>query len=164
VQRREYDALHVAHLETGHTWFINTGFADDEDLRAGWAQLRDAILAWHITECPGSRPWGWWHCEAPEPRQLLTGTPHVCAPRVRHQQQLYFGMPHVFGCPRCWEEVYESQARYLVRLHLLTPLEAARVPPDLDQADQWFTQCYGSIDEAPTPAGGLEACRALLAR
>jgi hypothetical protein len=55
---------------------------------------------------------------------------------------LYYGRPGVYCCRQCWEEYYESQARYLRCLGLLTPQEAQIVPVDLDECDEWRLEEY----------------------
>lgn len=39
-----------------------------EALRSDWQDLRAELLPAFIAEHPGSRPFAWWHCESPEPR------------------------------------------------------------------------------------------------
>jgi hypothetical protein len=156
IPRRDLTEHQWYQLATGHAWFA--GFASAADMQAGWEHVRETLLAWHITHCPGSRPWAWWQLEAPAPRQLVHGMPHTCAPRQQHPQWWY-GVPRVYGCARCWDEAYESQARYLRRVGRLTPQDAAVVPAALAACDVWFTTHYPETDH-PTP--GMTALRALV--
>jgi hypothetical protein len=80
----------------------NYGFADfirdaEDDLRkALWAELGAEFVGAHVRRRPGTRPWAWWHWDAPEPRRLIV----------------------VDG-----EEIDEDDPQYLTRLNLLTDEE-----------------------------------------
>jgi hypothetical protein len=125
-----------------------------------WPPCAAAVVAAHAARFPGTRPWGWWEWTAPEPRKLLHGA-HGCPARDRviaeRQGRLYYGAPGVYCCPQCWQEVYESQTRYLRRVALLLPEETALVPVGLPGCDVWYAQRYPDL----TPALSLEACQAL---
>jgi hypothetical protein len=177
VQRREFDTTHLCQLVSGHKYFHDSGFVDDDDLRHGWEQLREPVLDYHISTCPGSRPFCWWKFDAPEPRIVLYGVesresgfapwrflpgldvatiqaewPAVFArlwaehEAGNSQRAYWYGVPVPWAFPH--DAVYESQARYLRRLHLLTAAEH-EVPSDLDDCDAWFAERYD--DDPPHP-------------
>jgi hypothetical protein len=154
VARRELDVHHLCQLCLGHVFFRDTGFHDEVDMLAGWQQVGASLLAWHVEECPGSRPWAWWRFEAPEPRRLYTGKGHVCPVRQRHGAHAdYFGAPHVYGCTECFIKRYESQAAYLRRMKLLLPQEDALIPQGLAACDRWWRGQYGDYEDHPTRRG-----------
>lgn len=74
LPRRDEDQLSERtrlHLLGGHDWSFMDGPAPAEDtLRAAWQQHGEALTAEHVAAHPGSRPWGWWRYDAPEPRQM----------------------------------------------------------------------------------------------
>jgi hypothetical protein len=163
VTRRELDAHHICQLITGHVYFLGEGFTDAADLAAGWRQIGAALVVWHVEECPGSRPWAWWRLEAPEPRRLYTGEPHMCPARQRHGAAAdYFGAPHVYGCTECFIERYESQAHFLRRLGLLLPQEEALIPRGLVACDRWWRSRYGDYEDHPA-RHGMDGFRDFLA-
>ncbi len=95
-----------------------------------WQEHGTAITAEWVARQPGTRPWGWWRFEAPEPRRRLggTGTP-------KHEV-LAFVPVYRCGIPMYWLDSsidpgdpprYESQAAYLARLGLLAPGERRRL-------------------------------------
>ena len=137
------------------TKFFETGDADGLSIRARWVALeltgndqafqrewqtrRAAILKQWIQARPGTRPFGWWQCEAPEARRRLGGTGQAT------YEYLNVTPRYAFGIPIDWwsggstrgvlpsvddPPVYESQADYLARLGMLVPNEAERLPAD----------------------------------
>jgi hypothetical protein len=96
-----------------------------EEVRAAWVSMGDALLAQHLAGVedlgdagsvlaaergPGTRPWGWWEFEAPEPRRQIADGPEPV-----EGAPLWFGVPQFYrGIPP--EGMYETQADYLARL------------------------------------------------
>jgi hypothetical protein len=101
------------HLLTGQDWSVLDGpLLDDGALRLAWEQLRDELLAEHVAEHPGSRPWAWWRWDAPEPRRQVRPGPEPIGPPT------WYGMPARYrGIPP--DDMYESERAYLTRLNLL---------------------------------------------
>lgn len=104
-------------------------FPSGTDLRKVWKKNKQSIMALQgklvdhneIFEMQrgsiyfeyGTRPWGWWQFDAPEPLRLLRVEPPSQEPE---------------GCPvwaRIPTEVYESEVAYLERHGLLTKAEKA---------------------------------------
>lgn len=132
-------------LLTGHdfTFLDDRPALDADELRQAWEELRDELLALHIAERPGSRPWAWWQYDAPERRQRLDGvhpfddlirTEHVeriarkpdTSPSFRDRaHELYFGKPACLIVPDDFEAAFESELDYLDRLGLLDYEERA---------------------------------------
>jgi len=95
-----------------------------EEVRAAWDAVGDALTAQHLAGVedtadvgsvlaaergPGTRPWGWWEFEAPEPRRRLDDGPEPV-----EGAPLWFGVPQFYrGIPP--EGMYESQRDYLAR-------------------------------------------------
>lgn len=104
------------YLLTGHDFF-SQGF-DDERMKALWEQHRDELIAQHREEHGlGTRCWGWWKFDAPEPRRILRGPGNVTPPAI----------------PKA---LYESEAAYLNRLGLLTGEEQIKLTlRDFQSAD-----------------------------
>jgi hypothetical protein len=108
-----------------------------------WREYGDELVEAWVLDAPGSRPWGWWRCEAPEARQVIAG-----AERLRpgespdawqwHWKQ-YLGVPA--SLPGAMPFVVESEASYLHRVGLLEPEEKAMVtaeqlePEVIDEGD-----------------------------
>lgn len=74
----------------------------------------------------GTRPWGWWEYESPQPRRLVAGDPAV----IIDNGQFIFGRPRFYrtkdhGCQ------FESQPDYLERLGLLLPGEKEKIDLEL---------------------------------
>ncbi|MFZ5448161.1 MAG: hypothetical protein ACOZFS_05940 [Thermodesulfobacteriota bacterium] len=85
-----------------------------------WKEVEAKLLPGWIREHPGTRPFGWWAEEAPEARLQVGGG--ECTPNPMYEAH---GLPipgHWNGDPGD-PPLYESQAAYLQRLGLLTPLE-----------------------------------------
>lgn len=119
-------------------------FPSDEQLVEYWEKMREEILAEYISQHPGTRPWAWWHFEAPEPRRMVGDPKEVglepddSPPDRSYKWKLYFGMPRNFRfLTKCivsgfglnsendarFESLFETQAAYLERLGLLMPEE-----------------------------------------
>lgn len=104
------------------------------DLVAAWRSCREAVIAEHVANAPGTRPRGWWCIEANEPRQRLGGIGDAEPPERQHYA---LGLPIYFARPEWPEEgtppdsafppLFESEAGYLRRLRLLLPGEARRL-------------------------------------
>ena len=147
--------------------FIPTEALSSADLPQAWIRMRDALVLRYAQDCPGNRPHAWWLIEAPMPRQCLVGA-HDCPQReviIREHMQgrLYYGRPAVYPCPGCFDEVYESQARYLRRNGLLLPTEDNLVPKDLAACDTWAAQHYEDDHPHPWATGeALKWCAAVL--
>ncbi len=120
-------------------------FPNDEQLKDYWERMGEDILGGHILQHPCTRPWAWWHFDAPEPRRMVGDPqdvglePHdVRFPARRYKWKLYFGMPHGFRIlGTCvvsgfglkpdddarFESLFEKQAVFLERLGLMMPEE-----------------------------------------
>jgi hypothetical protein len=109
-----------AHLLEGHDLVIldpDARALDDDELAEAWGHLRDELMSEHVAAHPGTRPYGWWAFDAPEPRRQLTAGPEPLPERG-----MYFGKPRCYrGVPP--EGMYESETTYLARLGLLTEQE-----------------------------------------
>jgi len=119
VKPEELNPRQRQRLLTGRDWNFPRvpGFAHDVEERSAWQRHREELLAFWLQDPdkwekanpdrdqwvepipggPGSRPWGFWEYEAPEPRREYPGRP--------------------IGQER------ESQIHYLRRLDLLTDAE-----------------------------------------
>jgi hypothetical protein len=98
---------------------IDGPFLGDDELAEAWEDLRDELVAEHIAQEPGTRPWAWWRWEAPEPRRQISAGPE---PVLDHG--LWFGKPRCYrGVPP--SNMFESEADFLDRLNLLTSAERA---------------------------------------
>jgi hypothetical protein len=121
--------------------FFNDGYAygDNPDaetlkrMRADWKRHRAELIAEHLAPVyhdpdtgepkygsdagPGTRPWGWWAFEAPEPRRLISGR---CTPLT---DRLHEGIPALYNFDSANPPEWECQADYLERLGLLTDSE-----------------------------------------
>jgi hypothetical protein len=120
----------IRHLLTGISHVER--FTDD-DLRAGWDELGERLTREHIRHHPGSRPWGWWHFDAPERRRCTSGQHKFDDPA----RQAFIAKHGIiddiynlrFGVPACslpqddWHATYDTESEYLDRLDLLTPTE-----------------------------------------
>jgi hypothetical protein len=114
------DPSEVAEPEIAWWWALN-------DPRRWWDAHGAELLDEWIEQCPGSRPWSWWRCEADEPRQVLCGA-ELLRPAVRPGDWQWhwkdnFGIPAFTLGPGAF--VVESEASYLLRLGLLGPEEKA---------------------------------------
>jgi len=112
---------------------------DDDKLIAAWESCRDELLREFIKRFPGTRPWAWWSFEGPRqdtgsgaffeplpvPRERIGGKGETTC-------EVYPAIvPHfVKGIPASWAFIdlefpptYESEAAYLDRHGLLTPVE-----------------------------------------
>ena len=154
-RRRAWTDLHRLQLLHGHD-FMGDAFGNDEafdvdSARLAWSELRDELIAEWIAESPGSRPFGFWMFDAPEPMRR-TGTmkfkPGIGprSPRRFDRDSREFiaeaDFPRDERIPH-WREhyqtadaaaierfdqahaVYESEHEYLERLGLLTDAEIA---------------------------------------
>lgn len=117
--------------------------AEEDHLRRMWAACRDQVLADWVAQHPGSRPVGWWQCEAPEAmRRRLggIGTPQFEPIDGSDRFALHRGIPRywmdadrirIYGRGTAVDPadppVFESQAVYLDRLGLFLPGERARL-------------------------------------
>jgi hypothetical protein len=103
-------------LETGHDllWFATD--CTEEDLPELWERFGEEILADHIAQHPGSRPWGWWRWSAPEaPRLVESGGITIL------DVDNYYPWPEDLDP----HQQYETERDYLERLGLLTDAERA---------------------------------------
>lgn len=99
--------------------FFGDSFGGDEELRQrAWRLFREQILALWTKYKPGTRPWAWWHYDAPGSRLRLGGEGIACGEKTR------------FGVPCRWENIardnpplYESEAAFLSRYGLLADKE-----------------------------------------
>ncbi|MFO0899838.1 MAG: hypothetical protein U0836_20600 [Pirellulales bacterium] len=63
----------LSHLRTGHDMF-GDGFGRGEEFdemlaKQAWDECGGWLTEEHIAASPGSRCWGWWRWESPEPRR-----------------------------------------------------------------------------------------------
>ena len=123
-----------------------TYFATDQEIRSGWDQMRDEILADWAKKRPGTRPRAWWRFDAKEMRQRLGGTGQAAFEVLAHVEAYHLGIPTSWVEPRHADlygpdfagvpidpedpPLYESQGTYLKRLGLLLPGERKRLSPD----------------------------------
>ncbi len=154
-RRRAWTNLHRLQLLHGHD-FVGGAFGsgdafDVDQAREAWSDLRDELLADHVREHPGTRPWGWWAFDTREPMRR-TGTmkfkpgigpkdprrfdrdsrefvPEVDFPRDK--RAAYWKRHYLTADAAAIERfdqahaVYESECEYLERLGLLTAAEIA---------------------------------------
>jgi hypothetical protein len=121
IRSDEYSERTIIRLETGHDWdwleSMGTDPLTDEQLKAVWDEVRDDFLTEFTSRHPGTRPWAWWHFEAPEPRRQVRD-----GPRVDLSGGYWFGKPAWYsGMPP--DDMFESERDYLQRLGLLFPHE-----------------------------------------
>ena len=89
-------------------------------METAWSELRDELLPTWVEQHPGTRPYAWWRFEAPEPRRQVSSGPESLGPAT------WFGCPSSFrGMPH--DGMFETEAEYLERLGLLTPVEESQV-------------------------------------
>ncbi len=144
-----------------------TYFATDREIRNGWAQIRDDLIASWAEERPGRRPRAWWQFEAKEMRQRLSGTGDAIFEALLPGHEVYYlGIPIRWlqpgyagpaGAPIDPEDppIFESEGAYLKRLDLLLPGERKRLAPDdflpefvAAEADPDIEDADGTPDEA----------------
>ena len=96
-------------------------------LEAAWRAHGGRVVEDWIHAHPGTRPWAWWCCAAPEPRRVLEGD-EVLPPVARSDWfwRGRYGIPPFE--PRATVRV-ESQAAYLDRLGLLGAAERLELAP-----------------------------------
>ena len=150
-RRPELGEDHAEQLRTGFGFYpVAADFGPDpdlEDLREGWLELRDGIMAAWVQEHPGSRPWAFWQFDSKEPRRRLDGVPPHDDPRRRafvatiaasldspeegqryiaRTRELRFGVPSVWVYDIDGEAAarYETEVAYLRRMGLLGKEEA----------------------------------------
>jgi hypothetical protein len=74
----------------------------DEGIKGAWTDLRDDVLAQWQREQPGTRPWGWWCFDAPEPeRRRVGGTGEILG-----TPDLEFGIPRLWSFTQPWHVEY----------------------------------------------------------
>jgi hypothetical protein len=123
---------------------------DDDAIRAAWEAMKASILSAWIRNRPGTRPYGWWKCEATERRERVDGKPHPFDNKERtlhvaksnnsefwkRAYALHRGMPAIHIPPFDEDvhrdymrnilhgrdsQVFEPEWSYLQRLGLLLP-------------------------------------------
>jgi hypothetical protein len=100
--------------------------ARDGIVPAVWTEWREDIIGEHIAEAPGSRPFAWWICAAPAPREV-GGLPAELHTPPWHWR-LHRGLPfQAYTVPRGTVLRLESEAHFLRRLGLLEPAERRRL-------------------------------------
>jgi len=85
-------------------WQYHTAVREDPALLV-WQACREQIMAKWLARHPGSRPYGWWAFDAPEPGRLQVGGTGTPAHEV-----LAYGPSYSKGIPTLW--VTERQALY----------------------------------------------------
>lgn len=113
-------------------------FRDEAHRRQLWQENRDRLIRRGVGDGgvlvrrePGTRPAGWWSCDAPEPRlKIENGEYWRAAPGHEEAWREYRGMdPAMVPTTKNLEignyvVEYETEADYLRRLNLLLPGEA----------------------------------------
>lgn len=120
---------------------------DPSRLHKAWRECRKVILCDWIARCPGTRPWAWWVCDAPQ--EPVPGWPDDRAAQRKRlggtgtpQHEVVAVAPHFDrGVPVSWFDAegaalfggvavdeadpprYESEAAYLQRHNLLSASE-----------------------------------------
>ena len=110
-----------------------------------WKELQgDIMLSW-VESRPGTRPFGWWEFTAPRavprkwkntrvasrmivPRKQISGSGVEAWRRLAVAPQYTRGIPALAECDPESPPQFESEARYLKRLHLMSRDETRRVP------------------------------------
>lgn len=108
-------------LTDGYRLLYPVGTPFDEELVALlWRELGAEIVREHARHHPGTRPWGFWTYDAPEPRQSGEAYRRACwrdADGKRfHERGLFCGCDDSLAV--------ESEAEFLERHDLLTETEA----------------------------------------
>jgi hypothetical protein len=88
-----------------------------KQMKRDWRRYRAKLMAEHINQHPGTRPYMWWFLESTEPRRLVSGH---CRPLT---DRLHEGTPELYDFDQKSRPEWETQADYLERLGLLTPFE-----------------------------------------
>lgn len=131
-----------AQLLTGFSPWLDVGPADDPDAwEALWRRHRTVLLNWWLDNPSehrgigtsrrggGSRPWAWWHFDAPEPRRILDRHPET---RTCDEADITpkDGYRYSFGIPVTYVNwsptrppIIEAEAVFLDRHDLLTDRE-----------------------------------------
>jgi hypothetical protein len=134
----------------GEDW--QAGELNLEAIKTAWEELREELQPEWIEKHPGTRPWGWWAFDAPEPiRNLISGEPppeHELRPCLGIWQESEQALPTTgpsplddlvwggcsFGRPwwgsiRPWSTTpeFEGEPEYLSRLGLLEFEESQRL-------------------------------------
>ena len=158
-RRCEWTDLHRLQLLHGHD-FLGDAFGNDEAFdadcaRDAWNDLGDEVLAEHIREHPGTRPWGWWAFESPESirrtgtmrfksgigpknprrfdpasREFVSDADFPHSERIPYWRERYQASDA--GALERFDEahaIYESEHEYLERLGLLTLAEKTKREP-----------------------------------
>jgi hypothetical protein len=81
---------------SGGAWVY---FTPGEEIGAAWAAYRDAVIAEHVAEHPGTRPLRWWEIDAKEPRRRIGGTGTPAAEVLAHGPSFHYGLPAVWITP-----------------------------------------------------------------
>ena len=154
-RRRAWTDLHRLQLLHGPD-FMGDAFGNDEafdvdSARLAWSELRDELIAEWIAESPGSRPFGFWTFDAPEPmrrtgtmkfkpgigprsprrfdrdsREFIAEADFPPAERISYWRRRH-PTANAYALDSFDEAyaVYESETEYLERLGLLTDAEIA---------------------------------------
>lgn len=136
--RTEYTFWHAYQLCSGHDFFHRAwGRSPHQELIGeGWEAMGEELLALHTVTYPGTRPWGWWVCEAVERRRRIDGRLHPFDDGSMPEKfrTLWYGRPHMFQSADHFAAVYETQEAYLARLRLLS-VDECRALDALDALD-----------------------------
>lgn len=121
-------------------WLTRKPADDPETWGDLWRRHRTALLRWWTADPgdqggsirpsgPGTRPWAWWHFDAPEPRRILfrDEATQTCAEAGIVPQggfQFSFGIPVTYvDWSAARPPIIEAEAVYLDRHDLLTARE-----------------------------------------
>ena len=131
-----------------------------------WQEHRVEVLAIHLRQAPGTRPWAWWRWSAMEPRRVLTGDEFLKPKTTPTAWDFWwrerFGVPAFAQIrPRGYVGVpsIESQAAYLDRLGLLADEERARLTPADFEAEAHDPFRTSEEELAEAVAGGGDGAR-----
>lgn len=117
-------------------WFVLKnqlgGPGHRSDVRSLWAAVGRELLQEWTQVRPGTRPFGWWMAEAPEPRAQLEGVP-VRNADWRGSETAWREREGV-RCGSSWQAgtaAFEGSGQYLDRLGLWAPGERERAPREV---------------------------------
>lgn len=127
---RDYFESGNTENETIELYAIRT---DKSKMQSIWDENKELLLDKFIKKYPGFRPFAWWLLESPEPRQRIGGTGKTPWDAGKSVKPYYdMGVPNSWNYPdngkiisfdRSNPPTFESEAEYLQRHALLTPIE-----------------------------------------
>jgi hypothetical protein len=124
-------------------WFFLEIGSDPEAQKLFWEQHANAVVLHHVKRHPGTRPKMWWKFSSPEPRRRVGGLGSPLSEcGGAHAPNFEYGVPSAWRTARDFElgfarsgtplsdddpPLFESEAAYLLRHHLLLPDERRRL-------------------------------------